>query len=67
MSNKITAQNIVNDVHRTNINLWTTDVLYLQAIEGRGWTGRVRDIVHEYVKEHKSETKRQWGKKESLA
>jgi len=37
------------ELHRTNINLYASDVAYFQKRYGYGWTERVRDIVHEYV------------------
>jgi hypothetical protein len=38
-----------DDLHRTNINLLKSDVDYLRALFGFGWTEKVREIVHEYV------------------
>jgi hypothetical protein len=35
--------------HRTNINLFMSDVEWLENKWGRGWTESVRDIVHQYV------------------
>jgi hypothetical protein len=40
-----------NDLHRTNINLRKDDVEYLRNLLGFGWTEKVREIVHEYVRE----------------
>ena len=35
--------------HRTNINLFASDVEWLQKKYGHGWTERVRDIVRTHV------------------
>lgn len=40
--------------HRTNINLYTSDVEYLQRKYDRGWTEIVREIVHQEIKNRKS-------------
>lgn len=37
-------------LHRTNINLNSADVEYLQRTYGYGWTEEVRRIVAEWVK-----------------
>jgi hypothetical protein len=39
------------DLHRTNINLYASDVAYFQRTYGHGWTEKVRDIIHKYVTE----------------
>lgn len=41
------------NLHRTNINLYEDDVEYLRRIFGTGWTTKVRDIVHNYVRDRK--------------
>lgn len=43
-----------NDLHRTNINLYSTDVTYLQKHYGHGWTERVREMVHTAVEHRKT-------------
>lgn len=35
--------------HRTNIELLKTDVTWLKARYGYGWTGQVRELVHREV------------------
>lgn len=37
--------------HRTNIYLFASDVAWLQHRFGYGWTEKVRDLVHNYVRE----------------
>lgn len=44
------------DLHRTNINLFSNDVAWLNHRFGYGWTEKVREIVREYVKSHRQET-----------
>lgn len=39
--------------HRTNINLLESDVEWLRAHFGTGWTAIVRQIVQKYVAEHR--------------
>jgi len=39
-----------SDFHRTNLNLFRTDVDWLVCTYGYGWTEKVRDIVHEHIK-----------------
>jgi hypothetical protein len=36
--------------HRTNLNLYTEDVEYMQRVYGRGWTEQARDIIHQELK-----------------
>jgi hypothetical protein len=43
----------MSKLHRTNINLFESDVIYLQSIFGHGWTNQVRDMVAKKVKEIK--------------
>lgn len=38
-------------IHRTNINLFLSDVRKLEAWYGRGWTEVVRNLVRDHVKE----------------
>ncbi len=42
--------------HRTNLNLFTEDVAYMQHAYGRGWTEQARDIIHQEIKEIKKRT-----------
>lgn len=42
--------------HRTNLNLYTEDVEYMQRVFGHGWTNHVRDIIHQELKAIKSRT-----------
>ena len=42
-----------SDLHRTNINLYASDVEWLRNQYGWGWTERVRDVLHEYVRDTK--------------
>ena len=43
-----------DDLHRTNINLYARDVVYLQKHYGRGWTERVREMIHTAVEHRKT-------------
>ena len=43
--------------HRTNLNLYTTDVEYMQRVYGRGWTEHARDIIHQELKDIKQRVK----------
>ena len=43
----------MSKLHRTNINLFESDVIYLQTLFGHGWTNQVRDMVAKKVKEIK--------------
>lgn len=43
----------MTNLHRTNINLFDTDVEYLAQHYGYGWTNKVRDIVHEWIAAHR--------------
>lgn len=47
-----------NDLHRTNINLYTTDVAYLRKQFGHGWTERVREMIASAVRDIKLRDKR---------
>ena len=38
-----------SDLHRTNINLYTSDVDYLRKHYGFGWTEVVREALHNWV------------------
>lgn len=40
--------------HRTNINLYTSDVEYLQRKYDRGWTEIVRELVHREIRSEKA-------------
>ena len=37
------------DLHRTNIHLYTSDVVFLVNHFGYGWTGHVRELVRREV------------------
>ena len=39
----------MSDLHRTNINLYTSDVEYLRKHYGFGWTERAREALHSWV------------------
>ena len=41
---------MTDDLHRTNINLYASDVRFLRAQYGFGWTERVRDWVAKEVR-----------------
>ena len=43
----------MSDLHRTNINLYTSDAAYLRHTYGHGWTEVVREAVASYVREQK--------------
>lgn len=38
-------------LHRTNINLFASDVLDLKRLYGWGWTEKVRELVHAHLKQ----------------
>jgi hypothetical protein len=38
-------------VRKVAINLYESDCKSLERKFGRGWTGKVRDLVHRYVRE----------------
>jgi len=38
------------ELHRTNIILHASDVAYFQSRYGYGWTEKVRDIIHDWVR-----------------
>ena len=43
----------MSKLHRTNLNLYESDVDFLRSIFGHGWTNQVRDMVAKKVKEIK--------------
>ena len=43
----------MSKLHRTNLNLFESDVDFLRSIFGHGWTNQVRDMVAKKVKELK--------------
>jgi len=43
-----------SDLHRTNINLYASDVEWLRNQYGWGWTERVRDMLHEGITKAKA-------------
>jgi len=43
----------MSKLHRTNLNLYESDVDFLRSIFGHGWTNQVRDLVAKKVKEIK--------------
>jgi hypothetical protein len=49
------------DFHRTNINLLRTDVDWLVATYGYGWTEKVRDIVHDHVSHRQQIREQGWS------
>jgi hypothetical protein len=38
-------------LHRTNLNLYTDDVEWLQKTYGYGWTEQAREIIHRHLHE----------------
>lgn len=38
---------------KVTLNLWEEDVYTLRVEYGSGWSGKVRDIVHQYLLEKK--------------
>jgi hypothetical protein len=48
---KTQAERDLSVFHRTNINLFMSDVEWLEKKWGRGWTEAVRDIVHKHIQE----------------
>lgn len=40
---------MTTDLHRTNLNLYTSDVEYLRKHYGFGWTERAREALHNWV------------------
>ena len=43
-----------SDLHRTNINLFSTDVAWLRSTYGHGWTEVVREAIASYVRDQKA-------------
>ena len=43
-----------DDLHRTNINLYATDVEWLRKKYGYGWTEKVREIIHDWTRVRKA-------------
>lgn len=35
---------------KTTLNLWAYDVREMERLYGRGWSEKVRDLVHEHLK-----------------
>ena len=46
----------MSDLHRTNLNLYASDVDYLTKTYGPGWTGIVRNMIHTEVERRRSFT-----------
>ena len=42
---------MTDDLHRTNINLFSADVAWLRSTYGYGWTEVVREAVASYVRD----------------
>ena len=42
---------MTNDLHRTNINLYSADVEWLRRTYGFGWSERVREAVASWVRD----------------
>jgi hypothetical protein len=42
-------------LHRTNINLYEADCLWLEHRYGYGWTNQIRDLVHDWVRQQRRE------------
>lgn len=40
----------MTEFHRTNLNLYTADVEFLQRRHGTGWTTIARDIIHDAIR-----------------
>jgi len=40
-------------VRKVAVNLYESDCRALERMLGRGWTGKVRDLVHQYVREQR--------------
>lgn len=38
-------------LHRTNLNLYATDVAFLQHTYGYGWTEQARELLHQKVEQ----------------
>ena len=49
---------MTDDLHRTNINLYSSDVAYLRRIYGYGWTERAREMIASAVRDIKLRDKR---------
>lgn len=45
---------MTDDLHRTNINLFSKDVDWLRSTYGHGWSERVRDAIASYVRDQKA-------------
>lgn len=45
---------MTDDLHRTNINLFSMDVAWLRSTYGHGWTEVVREAIASYVRDQKA-------------
>lgn len=39
-------------IQRVDLNLYTSDVLWLREVIGNGWSKFVRELVHNHIKAH---------------
>jgi hypothetical protein len=51
------ANEAPEDLTRTHINLYTSDIEFLKLHMGYGWTTQVRELIREYVTALKTEIK----------
>ena len=51
------ANEAPEDLTRTNINLFTSDIEFLKLHLGYGWTTQVRELIREYVTALRTEIK----------
>ncbi len=51
------ANEASEDLTRTNINLYTSDIEFLKLHLGYGWTTQVRELIREYVTALETEIK----------
>lgn len=45
------------DLHRTNLNLYLSDVQWMRNHYGHGWTEWVRDMIHQCIERKRSDTR----------
>lgn len=48
-------------LHKVTLNLFADDVIAMERIHGRGWSGVIRDMVREHVKEREHRRQQQGG------
>lgn len=42
-------------IRKVTLNLYTEDIEILMEVYGRGWTGKIRDLVREHIEENRAQ------------